>query len=223
MANVVRDIKARIGAARAVLESPAISAAASVSISKVQTSAIVAAIEAAATGGSLQPEDCAELCQFATTAEWQQTDLERILQALAMVSVPPCRKRRRAQQNFTAVMEYFTEADWKSLATSTSKDGVLLAIIRRAWQVGLRTPSEPTLKAMNSAWAVLTEAEAACLKFEQCAFLHVFIELTLRSQHTSGHHRFCLEGVPIAAHKRAPPLLLRSRWVASSCKVVRSI
>ena len=47
MANVVRDIKARIGAARAVLESPGISAAASVSISKVQTSAIVAAIEAA--------------------------------------------------------------------------------------------------------------------------------------------------------------------------------
>ena len=159
MSNTVREMKARMGAARVVIEGGQLSAAARASISKVQATAVVDAIEKAA--ANLQPEMLAELCNFATSVPWEEPDLERILNSLSSVGTHRSRKRRRAQHNFTILMDFFTDADWKNLAASTSKGGVLSAIIRRAWQLGLRTPSEPTLKAMNSAWAVLTENEVA--------------------------------------------------------------
>ena len=159
MSNTVREMKARMGAARVVIEGGQLSAAARASFSKVQATAVVDAIEKAA--ANLQPEMLAELCNFATSVPWEEPDLERILNSLSSVGTHSSRKRRRAQQNFTILMDFFTEADWKNIAASNSKDGVLGAIIRRAWQLGLRTPSEHTLKAMNSAWAVLTENEVA--------------------------------------------------------------
>ena len=151
MSNPTRDIKARMGAARVMLENGKLSAAVRASMSKVQSMAVVDAIAKSAT--NLQPEMLVELCTFATSVPWDELDLERILNSLSSVGTQPSRKRRRAQHNFTILMDFFTDADWKNLAASTSKDGVLSAIIRRAWQLGLRTPSEPTLKAMNSAWA----------------------------------------------------------------------
>ena len=159
MSNPVREIKARMGAARVVLEGRTLSAATRASISKVQAIAVVDAI--AKSAANLQPEMLVELCTFATSVPWEELDLERILDSLSSVGAQPSRKRRRVQQNFTSLMDFFTADDWTHLTTSTSKDGVLSAIIRKAWQLGLRTPSEPTLKAMNSAWAVLTENEVA--------------------------------------------------------------
>ena len=111
MSNTVREIKARMGAARVVIEGGKMSAAARASISKVQATAVVDAIEKAA--ANLRPEMLAELCNFATSVPWEEPDLERILNSLSSVGTQPSRKRRRAQQNFTILMDFFTEADWK--------------------------------------------------------------------------------------------------------------
>ena len=95
MSNTVREMKARMGAARVVIEGGQLSAAARASFSKVQATAVVDAIEKAA--ANLQPEMLAELCNFATSVPWEEPDLERILNSLSSVGTHRSRKRRRAQ------------------------------------------------------------------------------------------------------------------------------
>ena len=130
MSNPVRDIKARVGAARVVLEGSSLSVAARASISKVQAIAVVDSVAKAA--ADLQPEMLVELCNFATTVPWAELDLERILNSLSSIGAQPSRKRRRAQLNFTNMMDFFTADEWMQMQAMTSKDCVLCAIIKSA-------------------------------------------------------------------------------------------
>ena len=73
-----------------------------------------------------------------------------------MQSDMPRAKRRRTMQNFEGVMNYFTASEWKSFETA-AKDVVMHAIIDRSLAMGLRCPSEHTMKWVVSVFMAVTE------------------------------------------------------------------
>ena len=149
------EIKARLGAARMVFENPDSSAEARKSMSNLQANAALDSL--AKFGAELSPEESAELANFAAAVNWAPGDIEHILKTLSGATSPPPSKKRRAQQDFRKMTHYFIAAELVSLTKPTSKDGRLQMILGRAWQLGLRTPSEFTLKLMNSMWILAVE------------------------------------------------------------------
>ena len=79
----------------------------------------------------------------------------------------PPGKRRRSQQNFAALHAYFPDAVWDVLCSqdelATSK---LEAIVDFSLSLGLRLPTEPTLKMMTSIWMLTSEPsdKLSCMK-----------------------------------------------------------
>ena len=83
--------------------------------------------------------------------------MDAIMQALAPRCSPQI-KARHGMQTYTCMHEYFTEAEWKILrepkVTMSHQRDVIFA---RAAKLGLRSPSEPTVKWLTSLLLVLCE------------------------------------------------------------------
>jgi len=155
-------IRARIGAARLVLEE-ANGGPFHAQISAAQTHALLDVISKA----KLSPEETAEVSttiaglKFATAAE-----ISSLLEALSPKRSAPAGKRR-AQQGFTNLINYFTEDQWTALLDGeVPKTSKLHIILAHATLLGLRLPTEPSIKLMASLWAVVTHSEDELLRLE---------------------------------------------------------
>jgi hypothetical protein len=143
-----RQIRARLGAARMVLAEVA-GQPHHESISKVQAAAFVASI----TLQQLPVNTVADLATEVLDIKWHPADLQRVLAALSPDYVPAPGKRRRAMQSWEALLDYCTESDWETLLASDASSGAKMEmIIRVAVGIGLRCPTEPTIKFLTSWW-----------------------------------------------------------------------
>jgi hypothetical protein len=62
----------------------------------------------------------------------------------------PAASTRRAMQNFSTIADFFTADEWSVLDSEGSSQAKVNTICSRAIKLGLRCPSEPTLKLMSS-------------------------------------------------------------------------
>ena len=69
------------------------------------------------------------------------------------------KRSRRPQQNFMAFHNYITEAQWNALLDNqTPSDVTLTAMLSHAMRLGLRSPTEPSLKWLVSLAMVVSRS-----------------------------------------------------------------
>ena len=153
---MLREIKARIGAARLLLEEHR-GLPTHVQLSKIQSVALVETINKAA----LTSDDMAAVSTAALRVPWAEHDLTHVLGALTSETRSlPAGKRRRLQQAWTSVHNYFTEAQWcKLMSPDHSSTAKLDLILQHSIVLGLRLPTEPTSKWITCLWMLTGEAE----------------------------------------------------------------
>ena len=122
-------------------------------ISKTQAAALAETIDKA----SLSPEDAATMSVAVAKMDWfDKGDCGMVLSSMQPKGGQPVAKRR-AQQDFKSILDYGTDQLWERLTDqSINKPAKLQLILQWATNLGLRLPSEPTLKLLNSVWIVLT-------------------------------------------------------------------
>ena len=75
----------------------------------------------------------------------------------AEASGPPAGKRRRGQQDYKRFARYFTSPTWSSLTDpSLSPDAKLSVVLQHLLRLGLRLPTEHSLKLVASFWMVVS-------------------------------------------------------------------
>ena len=154
----VRDVKARLGSARLVLAQRSVVGDARKAMSNLQAAAVVDLITRVK--DALSPVECSDLATFAADICWHTGDLDRVLRELCSVSAAQHQsKRRRCQQDFRSVLHYFSAESWAKLLGTTGKEAKLALILGVAASLGMRTPSEPTLKLVASLWMLVAETE----------------------------------------------------------------
>jgi len=152
-----REIKSRLGVAQLLLRGDMDDASRS-SMSRLQSLAAIELMTSQST--VLTASESADLASFAATIPWCVSDLGNILTALEGSSPTPP-KRRRPQQDFKALVHYFSAAEWSDLfQEGTGKDLKLQKILMRGYDLGLRTPSEQSLKLIASLWMAVSESPA---------------------------------------------------------------
>ena len=145
--------KARVGATRLVLEQT-VTCKDYVAISELQSKALIVMVEKE----SWSNEEAAAICGEVTGIKWAMPEhMNSVLGSL--VGMPAgtangAKRARRNGQNFLPISNYFSSSMWTFL-TSTSPDSAKLSgILSFAANMGMRTPSEPTLKWLASLWQV---------------------------------------------------------------------
>lgn len=145
-------VAARIGAARLVLEQVR-GQPAHEHISRLQCAALCELFEQVAPSA----EERAELASKIIGFHWAGDHGVRVLSALTPTEEPGP-KKRRSQQNFDAMVSYGTQEFWDHLGDSAAvSNSKLDSIISMGIRLGLRCPSEHTLKLMNSLWVFCSE------------------------------------------------------------------
>lgn len=168
-----RQIRARLGAARIVLEQVA-GTATHAAVSQVQAAAVCEVLMSQPTSAELR----AGLCSTVVEMKWHGDDAARVLGALSEKGPLPATKRRRTAQHYApAVLSYGRQEDQELLASSSgSSDMKLERILQLCVGIGLRCPSEGTLKLLASWWMVAThgnEVENLEMKHKLALFQHV--------------------------------------------------
>ena len=155
--------KARLGATRLVLEQTA-TCSDYVAISELQSKGLIDMVAKE----SWSIEEAAAICGAVTATKWAMPGhMNSVLGSL--VGMPAgaangAKRARRASQSFLPISNYFSASMWAFL-TSTSPDSAKLScILSFAANMGMRTPSEPTLKWLASLWQVCCCNEAQLAK-----------------------------------------------------------
>jgi hypothetical protein len=157
----LRDVKARIGAARLILEGQQVGTSTYNKMSSLQSLAVAETIKAATV--PLSAVDIADIAETAARVPWASTDVDIILDALRRrhgACEAPAAKKRRVQQDFRAFIYFFDSNQWsKLMASGTGKEFKLQSTLTHLLKLGMRTPSEPSLKLLASFWLCCTESE----------------------------------------------------------------
>ncbi len=120
---------------------------------KVQSMALVDLLK-----DKLVPEQSALIMERVLECHWWPQHKDDILRNL--VGNTQLRTvTRRKLQDFTALPRYCSQATWDSLSGATTHAEKLDAIISLGVRLGLRCPSEHTLKLMCSFWVVVSNSE----------------------------------------------------------------
>ena len=178
-------VHVRLGACRLVLEEQA-GKPNHEAISKLQAAALADAIAAA----GLSSTDAAAMSGKVVAMAWAaQTDLAMVLQSLtAGVGTGPTAKRqRRGCQLFTAITNYIPDCIWEVLTSDAPSSAKLAALMQFAARLGMRLPSEPTVKWLASVWIVCSEPPEALARMaevdKRMLFMHVkanFVQLRMK-------------------------------------------
>jgi hypothetical protein len=152
MAQVVKVVKMRLGAAKTLLSSMNDDKRKS-QLSAIQAAAVVAAVKDKA----ISATDLADLAEIAMGVPWATADdTSNVLAAFVRNKLPEA-KRRRSSQNFTTIGCYGTADFWELMNSSASAATKLDLILKLALDLGCRCPSEPAVKWWTSFWIMLTE------------------------------------------------------------------
>jgi len=154
--DVMQAVRGRLGAARVLLE-PLVRDSAYPAISRNQATAVVECLSRG--GDRLSADDRTMLLQVATTVPWADGDSSLVLTALAGGEpAVTANLTRRPQQDFRHFLAYLTADRWENLldtnVSAYSKQEVILEWLRL---LGLRNPTEPTLKFIASSIILLAE------------------------------------------------------------------
>ncbi len=153
-----RQIKARLGAAGLVLAQQT-DREAHEAISRLQSNAVVELINNA----QLTAEARADIAQLVVAVKWAGRDGQHVLGVLTPSEPLPAKVRRRSQQIWCPMLfHYFTEPQWGTLeSTTVEPDGKLDLILKTAASLGLRCPTEGSLKLICSLWVHCTHSPDA--------------------------------------------------------------
>ncbi len=164
-------IRARIGAARLVLQETAGTASHEV-VSRAQAAALSSTV---ATSG-LNAEERANLSVVVLGLKWHGDDAASVLQTVSPPesSVAMQLKRRRVNQVYDSIVQYGTEEWWQDMTGLNSQTVKLGLVIMLAIRLGLRCPTEPTLKFLCSLWLVSGDARA--LQSMSAQQKHVYLQ-----------------------------------------------
>jgi hypothetical protein len=121
-------------------------------MSELQAAAVASMIASA----TLSAADQAELSTIAISVPWtSDADIAKVLNALAVAAPLAPGKRRRAQQDYMSVHHYLTKNMWEGMLDGTvPSDTKLTAFMGHCIHLGMRCPTEPTLKWLCSLWLV---------------------------------------------------------------------
>jgi hypothetical protein len=124
-------------------------------LSRIQSSAVVDLAT------KCQPDAGAacELAEVVLSISWAcNSDRDSVLDALAART--PAKKRfRRALQDFKSFPQYFTAEQWGQLQDETlASPCKLTMLLSHCSKLGLRLPTEGTLKLLASLWTVMSES-----------------------------------------------------------------
>ena len=153
-----QSIKARLGATRLVLEQT-VMCSDYVAISELQSKGLIDMLAKE----SLSDEDAAAICGAVAAIKWAlPRHMNAVIATLvAKPAVAEAKRARRSGQNFSPISNYFTADMWAFLTATSSPDSAKLSgILSFAANMGMRTPTEPTLKWLASLWQVCCCNEA---------------------------------------------------------------
>lgn len=210
-----RPLKARLGAARLMLMQQTAGSPTHKAVSGIQCAAIVDLVHTQ----SLGPEVKAEICQLALAMPWADGDLDKLLSQLASGD-HPIQQRRRASQDWTAIMSYGDAAFWSRMTSAaTPKDEKLHVVLELAIGLGLRLPSEPSVKLLCSLWMASAEAPATLAGYtsQQKAVLYKYTKDTFRRLVRGRRDPpTWMTALPVSpsALQREAPYIWRSRYAA---------
>ncbi len=121
-------------------------------LSELQAGAVAAMVASA----TLSAAEQVELATMAVTVQWaSEADVSRVLAAFTVESPLPPGKRRRSQQDYTMVHHFLTTGMWDAMMDpSTPADVKLTALLGHLVKLGMRCPTEPTVKWITSLWLV---------------------------------------------------------------------
>lgn len=142
---------------------------------------------------SLTAVDAVQINDLAAGIPWSSpVHLQSITSALTAgigASTKPVAKKRRVQQDFKNFLSYCTEPFWKVFAGPTTAPETRLGeLCHFLALLGLRCPTEPTLKLMCSAWVCATHTKQSLASFDlatkSAMFKHVKLTFdTARKRH----------------------------------------
>ena len=170
-----RAIKARLGAARLVLEEMEADSMPHRAMSRLQSKAFCDMV----TATPLPADACSDLAAQAVQMKWYgHEDLTAVLTALTPATSLPPGKRRRCQQNFMNLVNYGTAAFWAELADSSVPSSAKLhSIMTLSIGTGLRCPTEHTVKWFTSWWMCVSESPDQLARWDvsqkACMLTHV--------------------------------------------------
>jgi hypothetical protein len=121
-------------------------------LSELQSGAVAAMVASA----TLTADETSELAIIAVGVQWaSEADVNRVLAAFTVQPSLPPGKRRRSQQDYTKAHHFLTARMWEAmLDPQTPSDVKLTALLGHFVKLGLRCPSEPTIKWLTSLWLV---------------------------------------------------------------------
>ena len=203
--QVPRDIRARLGTARLILSEhdgrPSHAA-----ISRVQASAIVDLLQRSDLVPSMRADILDVVCQM----KWHGDDAKSVLDVLAPQHIaPPSLKRRRVQQNYLSILQFFTESLWEVLLSTDETSEVKLSmLVDFSLSLGLRCPTEPSMKLLTSIWIAMSEPSASLQRMTPSSKHTLFMHFK-----TSFDRARKLAGDPVVYIEVLPskPLLLLQR------------
>jgi hypothetical protein len=105
---------------------------------------------------TLTADEQAELASMIVAVPWaNEADIGRILGAFTAGPALPVLKRRRSQQDFSTVHHYLTTRMWDAMLDATTPpDTKLTALLGHCMKLGMRCPTEPSIKWVCSLWLV---------------------------------------------------------------------
>ena len=173
-----KDVRIRLGAARCVLEDVA-GKPAHATVSRLQADAMVSLLKEV----TLTDVEKADFAGMIVQMAWHNEEHSaKVLAGLAGDSktTDPARRRRNLQ-DFTAFVSYGHNHFWTTTQSNTPMTSKLQFLCQHLLKLGLRTPSEHTLKLVCSFWVfqvhspevlatLTTQQKAAYLKHVKGAF-----------------------------------------------------
>ena len=107
---------------------------------------------------SLTDDQKADVALLLVNLQWAcEADRDKAMVLLKPSDEPTKKKARRLGQDYTTMHNYFTDDMWKALLDEdTPADVKLTAILGHAMNLGMRLPSEPTVKWLTSMHLVMS-------------------------------------------------------------------
>jgi hypothetical protein len=175
MGSVVDDrraLKTRLGAARLVLEQYPKGSPTHRALSKTQAAALREMLGTAV----LTAMDRADLANVVVGISWcEPEDGNSVLAALTPeTSTLQPGKRRRSQQDFLAFCNFGTDEFWNQLLGDVPTSAKLGIILQWAIGLGLRCPSEHTMKWLCSVWLAVSQTEQELVVMDVAQKKHMF-------------------------------------------------
>ena len=159
----MQTLNMRVGAARVALENSN-GTPNHKNISTTQAAAVVSELK----GVAFTPGEKADFSAKVVELKWAtQQDLDIVLECLTPGPCTPSAKRRRSQQDFRSVHLYGDETFWDALtSTSMGSAAKLQLLLQLAMRLGLRLPSEHSLKWLTSLWLFATNSEEDLIRMD---------------------------------------------------------